>query len=564
MSATARPLRLWQQQALDTWVEKGQPKDFLVTATPGAGKTTFALTFASRLLAARQVRRVIVVVPTDHLRSQWAEAAARLGVMLDPSLDNNSRRVTDDFHGCVVTYAQVALKPLIHRTRCEDVPTLVILDEVHHGGDGLSWGDAVREAFDPAKKRLALTGTPFRTSAAETIPFVTYEVDSDGSQRSLADYTYGYSHALADDVVRPVMFAAYSGVARWRNSAGEVIAASLSEPLTKDMEMTAWRTALNPAGQWIPHVIAAADQRLSEHRASGMPDAGAMILASDQDNARAYAQVIERVTGAKPTIVLSDDPKASSKIDAFSASTDRWLVAVRMVSEGVDVPRLAVGVWATSYRTPLFFAQAVGRFVRSRRKGETATVFLPAVRPLLTLAAEMEGERDHVIAAPKHAEDDGLLDVIDESPEAASDALGYEALDAEAEFAHVLFGGAAHTGDQVPLDLTDDDQEFIGIPGLLDPATMAALLNKRDSDLRQSMRNRPDDALSPAQVQAAHKMAADLRKEVASLVNRVAARTGKTHAQVHTDVRKAVPGPPSKAATVEQLEDRRDYLLGRV
>lgn len=560
MTATARPLRAWQQEALDKWVGLGGPQDFLVTATPGAGKTTFALTFAARLLKARQVQRVIVVVPTDHLRSQWAEAANALGVSLDPSLDNNMRRITDDFHGCVVTYAQVALKPIVHRYRCEDVPTLVILDEVHHGGDGLSWGDAIREAFDPAKKRLSLTGTPFRTSAAETIPFVKYELDSDGSQRSLADYTYGYSHALGDHVVRPVLFAAYSGVARWRNSAGDVIAASLSEPLTKDMEMTAWRTALNPAGQWIPHVIAAADQRLSETRAAGMPDAGAMILASDQDHARSYAQVIERVTGTKPTIVLSDDPKASSKIDAFSAGTDRWLVAVRMVSEGVDVPRLAVGVWATSYRTPLFFAQAVGRFVRARRRGETATVFLPAVRPLLTLAAEMEGERDHVIAAPKTAEDD-LLDVISDAPEAASDSLGYEALDAEAEFAHVLFGGAAHTGDQFTMDISDDDQAFLGLPGLLDASTTAALLKKRESDLRKAMATRPESDLTPGQQQAAHKMAAELRKEVASLVNRVAARTSRPHASVHSQVRKKVPGPPSKAATVEQLEARRDYLL---
>lgn len=560
MTATARPLRAWQQEALDKWVGLGGPQDFLVTATPGAGKTTFALTFAARMLKSRQVQRVIVVVPTDHLRSQWAEAANALGVSLDPSLDNNMRRITEDFHGCVVTYSQVALKPIVHRYRCEDVPTLVILDEVHHGGDGLSWGDAIREAFDPAKKRLSLTGTPFRTSTAETIPFVKYELDSDGSQRSLADYTYGYSHALGDHVVRPVLFAAYSGVARWRNSAGEVIAASLSEPLTKDMEMTAWRTALNPAGQWIPHVIAAADQRLTETRAAGMPDAGAMILASDQDHARSYAQVIERVTGTKPTIVLSDDPKASSKIDAFSAGTDRWLVAVRMVSEGVDVPRLAVGVWATSYRTPLFFAQAVGRFVRARRRGETATVFLPAVRPLLTLAAEMEGERDHVIAAPKQGEDD-LLDVISDAPEAASDALGYEALDAEAEFAHVLFGGAAHTGDQFTMDISDDDQAFLGLPGLLDASTTAALLKKREFDLRKSMATRPESQLTPGQQQAAHKMAAELRKEVASLVNRVAARTARPHASVHSQVRKKVPGPPSKSATVEQLEARRDYLL---
>ena len=166
-----------------------------------------------------------------------------------------------------------------------------------------------------------------------------------------------------------------------------------------------------------------------------------------------------------------------------------------------------------------------------------------------------------MIAPPKQVEDDGLLDVITEAPEAASNSLGYEALEAEAEFAHVLFGGAAHTGDQVALDLSEDDQDFLGLPGLLDPATMAALLKKRETGLRKAMATRPDAEMTPAQVQASHKMAAALRKEVASLVNRVAARTGRPHAQVHAQVRKKVPGPPSKSATVEQLEARRDYLL---
>lgn len=75
--------------------------------------------------------------------------------------------------------------------------------------------------------------------------------------------------------------------------------------------------------------------------------------------------------------------------------TSRWLVAVRMVSEGVDVPRLAVGVYATSASTPLYFAQAIGRFVRSRRPGETASIFLPSVPSLLQLAGELEAQRNH-------------------------------------------------------------------------------------------------------------------------------------------------------------------------
>jgi superfamily II DNA or RNA helicase len=549
-------LRAWQTRALARW-DEAQPRDFLVTATPGSGKTTFALTLAARLKEARRIGRVIVVCPTDHLRTQWADAAEAAGIFLDPSLPNTVGPISPDYDGAVFTYAQVAGAPMLHRRRAESVPTLVILDEIHHAGDGLSWGDAVLEAYEPAKHRLALTGTPFRTSESERIPFVRYEDADLGAVESVADFAYGYKDALADNVVRPVMFAAYSGVARWRNSAGEVLSASLSDPASKDEEMAAWRTALDPAGKWVPHVVAAADLRLTEIRAAGMADAGAMMLASDQDAARAYAAVVEEVTGEPATVVLSDDPKASQKIAEFSEGTGRWLVAVRMVSEGVDVPRLAVGVWATSYRTPLFFAQAVGRFVRARRPGETATVFLPAVRPLLALAATLEEERNHVIAPPKSKDD--LLDPFSaaEPPEAATLLDGeFEALDAEAEFAHVLYGGAAHTGD---IELSDEDEEFLGLPGLLSADMMAAVLKRRETDVR---RQTTDLLESPARAVSLRVQIKDVRREINSLVAQRAARTGKPHAQVHAEIRRAVPGPPSASASLDLLERRRDHLLG--
>ncbi len=215
-----------------------------------------------------------------------------------------------------MTYAQVASKPMLHRAKTEAARTLVILDEIHHGGEALSWGDGLREAFDPAVRRLSLTGTPFRSDTSP-IPFVEYAEDRDGIRRSKADYTYGYGNALRDHVVRPVMFMAYSGQMRWRTSGGEEMAASLGEAaVTKDVTSQAWRTALNPAGEWIPAVLAGADKRLSEVRRS-VPDAGGLVIATDHEDARAYAGQLKRITGESPTVILSDDAKASSKIEEF-------------------------------------------------------------------------------------------------------------------------------------------------------------------------------------------------------------------------------------------------------
>lgn len=584
---TGRPLRAWQQAALAQYEEQF-PKDFLVTATPGAGKTTFALTLAARLLARREVARVIVVCPTDHLRRQWADAADAMGIVLDPGLTNAVGPVRAGTQGYVTTYAQVAGKPMLHAARATALKSLVILDEVHHAGDGLSWGEAVEEAYAFAARRLCLTGTPFRTKPDERIPFVRYEEDtfegdmggSGGSDEaagiglvSRADYTYGYKEALADDVVRPVVFAAYTGTSRWRNSAGEVVAASLSEAGTRSVEMQAWRTALDPKGQWVPHVIAAMDDRITHLRESGMPDAAGLILASDQDDARAYATIVRRVTGKAAELILSDDPKASKKIERFATGSARIAVCVRMISEGVDVPRAAVLAWMTSYRTPLFFAQAVGRVVRSRAPHESATVFLPAVRPLLALAAAMEEQRNHVMPPPR-SQPDEELEALDLPPRAPREGelKQWEALEADARFAHVLHSGTAHTGEGSgpTVVVGEEDEEFLGIPGLLTPAQTAELLAKRDDELRvriaASHRAEADGFMvvedHPGEDDAGHSWrdAAELRREINKLVNRVAARTSQPQAVVHTQLRASVPGPPSASASVDVLRARRERL----
>ncbi|GEA83196.1 DEAD/DEAH box helicase [Cellulomonas gelida] len=571
---TAGKLRAWQAEALELYRARS-PRDFLAVATPGAGKTTFALRIATELLEARVVRRVTVVAPTDHLKRQWADAAARVGIRLDPGFSNAQGRHGHGFDGVAVTYAQVANKPALHAARTSAAPTLVILDEVHHGGDALSWGDGVREAFEGATRRLALTGTPFRSDTA-AIPFVQYERDQQGIRRSVADYSYGYGDALRDHVVRPVIFLSYSGSMRWRTKTGDEISARLGEALTKDMTAQAWRTALDPGGEWIPAVLAGADRRLTEVRRT-VPDAGAMIIATDQTDARAYAGHLARLTGESPTVVLSDEPGASDRIDEFSRGDSRWLVAVRMVSEGVDVPRLAVGVYATSTATPLFFAQAVGRFVRARKRGETASVFLPSVPQLLALANALELERDHALDRPKTAEEDGAGFNPEDALLAAAnaerngpDAVGsdgiqgsFEALEAQASFDRVLFdGGEFGTGAEVG---SDEELDFLGLPGLLDADQVSALLRQRQADQLKGRRAPRDQA---AELEAMdHRRQAELRKELAQLVGAWSRRSGQPHGAVHTELRRRCGGPEVALADPGQLESRvamlRSWFVGK-
>ena len=566
-------LRAWQADALERYMSCA-PRDFLAVATPGAGKTTFALTLATELIACGIVDKLTVVCPTEHLKGQWASNAARFGIHIDPDFTNSQGVAGSHFDGVAVTYAQVGSNPAVHSARTRAYRTLVILDEIHHAGDSLSWGDGVREAFAEATRRLALTGTPFRSDTSP-IPFVTYAEDDEGIRRSRADYTYGYGDALKDAVVRPVLFMSYSGQMAWRTNAGDEVSARLGERLTKDMMKQAWRTALDPKGEWIPAVLRAADLRLEEVRRA-VPDAGGLVIASNQEQARAYARHLRLITGKVPTIVLSDDADASDRISEFSASTDKWMVAVRMVSEGVDVPRFCVGVYATNASTPLFFAQAIGRFVRARKRGETATVFIPSVLPLLSLAGDMEVERDHALDRPKHGDDedamwnpeDAMVAAANREEKASSDLLSqFEVLGADAEFDGVLFDGAAWgAGAEVG---SEEEQEYLGIPGLLDADQVTTLLRARQADQvaaqrknRSARKMREDNAGIPA-----HKLRAAKRKELQHLVSTWSRRSGDTHATIHSRLRSRCGGPEVAQATTEQIEARiallREWFVGR-
>jgi superfamily II DNA or RNA helicase len=583
-------LRDWQQAAYHEYFRQPR-RDFLLVATPGAGKTAYALTVAAELLARREVATLTIVTPTEHLKHQWAEAAARFGIAIDSAYRNSQGRASADFHGVAVTYAQVAAHPALHRQRAENRRMLVVFDEIHHAGDALSWGDAVKESFDPARRRLALTGTPFR-SDANPIPFVTYVDEPGGGKRSSSDYVYGYGPALDDSVVRPVIFLAYSGEMRWRTRAGDEITATLGTPMTKDQIAQAWRTALDPAGEWVSRVLEAADKRLTEVR-RGMPDAGGLVIAGDHEDARAYAALLRGKTGKRPVVVLSDDPAASQKISAFAASEDRWMVAVRMVSEGVDIPRLAVGVYATSVSTALFFAQAVGRFVRVRRRGETASVFLPSVPVLLGYAAELEAERDHILRArgvggPEEEELELEQAQRQRDTPDTFDEPAFQPLTASAHFDRVLYdGGEFGTATAAG---SPEEEDFLGLPGLLDPDQVRTLLRQRqNSQLTARTRaatapgvppvppvpDAPDApaapvlaetssatsaSAAPAAPPVSRQALAALRKELNGLVGAWSHRTGQPHGVIHAELRRTCGGPQLPQATADQIQARIDMI----
>jgi hypothetical protein len=262
--------------------------------------------------------------------------------------------------------------------------------------------------------------------------------------------------------------------------------------------------------------------------------------------------------------VLSDDKAASRKISAFAGSDERWMVAVRMVSEGVDIPRLAVGVYATGVSTALFFAQAVGRFVRARQRGETASVFLPSVPVLLSYAAELEAERDHVLRAVGAGGEEDELALAEalrerDTPDAPLDEPAFTALNASAHFDRVLYdGGEFGTATAAG---SPEEEDFLGLPGLLDPDQVRTLLRQRQAAQLAAptppASQAPEASTPPA---VSRQALAALRKELNGLVGAWSHRTGQPHGVIHADLRRTCGGPPLPQATADQIRARIDTI----
>lgn len=515
-------LRPWQQEAFGTYrdcVLRGE-KTILLEATPGAGKTTAALVLALHQMRKREAKRIGIVVPTAHLKVQWARAAATLDLHLDSSFSNSKGLLSGDYDGFVVTYQQVAQKPGLFRRLTPS--SCVILDEVHHAGDGLSWGDGLRAAFHEASFIICLSGTPFRSDSAP-IPFVPY--DENGF--SLPDYSYQYSRAVEEGVCRPTAFFTYGGDVAWREEAGDV-SASFTDELDYIGQSRRLRAALDVQSGWIEPMIRDAHEMLIKTRREHT-NAGALLVAADQTSARRLAKLIHSLTKTSPVVILSEEAEAARKLKNFRDSDEPWLVACNMVSEGVDIPRLRVGVYATTVRTKMYFRQFLGRIVRripTLASLQVAYCYLPADPTLTKLAEEIEEEIRHCVR-PK-AEFDEDFQRREASNDDKPDRPQWEALASHnsginSVIVHgnqlTLFGGLTHN-EEIHQVVTEK---------------VAARLDER--------RTRAEEK-------------AFLINEVRKLVNIYHKRTSRSHAQVHAQLNAMQKVKTQTACTERQLRER--------
>jgi superfamily II DNA or RNA helicase len=547
-------LRPWQVRAVSQYLQENK-QDFLLVATPGSGKTRAAVRITHELLLKGDVVRVVVVCPTKHIKKQWERAMRAAGIPIDPTFSNGSGTISPDYSGVAVTYQQVAFQPDLHRMHCAR-PTLVILDEVHHVGDQRTWGRKLEHAFELATRRLALSGTPFRSDSM-LIKFVHYDNTGTGLLCK-PDFTYTYAKALGDGICRPLIFPSYEGKMRWFSDSG-TREATFHDDLPEEEARQRLKTALDPEREWLSAVLRAANQRLSELRANGHPDAGGLVLCSWAEHARQIAQLLARLhTGDEITLVVSEEDGAEDRLAAYAEGRNRWLVAVRMVSEGVDIPRLRVGVYATHWITETFFRQACGRFVRMilddqenpTPEDQSAEIYVPHDPTLVAYLERIQEERDQELREEERA----ALRPLSELEEFTRQEALFVPLSAEAQ------------PDQVFSTLGNFDPHVWDLTGTL--MAEFGLTDRKDKLARMIGKLTGTAVLAPPpampseiELDPLHVQKKEVRRLIKRLVTQVVAASNGAmpYAHVHAEMNQRFGGKVD-TATLEQLQRRLEYL----
>jgi superfamily II DNA or RNA helicase len=395
------PTRTWAQKALRVVASTSDP--VLIEACPGAGKTRFALEAAARMFDSGEINRLLIVVPSRRLVEQWCEASTGVGggasIPLAPSTWRHPQPMPDGICGGVITYQSLFAQPNWWAAFAAEpgYRALVIFDEIHHAGTESGWGIASQEVFAHwAKRVICLTGTAFRTK--DQMAFVrTVAVDSI-ERRSVADFTYNYGDALKDEICRPIYFEHIGGTATFQVPDGSVQTVTTDDDLNPRGESYRLRTLLDASGGHIREMIDVGDSRLARIRATGDNDAAGLIICIDCDHADAIANILTERSGVRPVVVCSrsnnpDDPIPADGIEKFVGGSSPWIIAVRMVSEGVDIRRLRVLIYATNVIAELTFRQIAGRIVRSDTNNpeDFGVMVIPSDRRLQTMADHITG-----------------------------------------------------------------------------------------------------------------------------------------------------------------------------
>lgn len=326
-----RPPQLGAVHAVHAHWAVGQQTATVVMPT-GTGKTETMLS----VLLSHDCRKLLVVVPTDALRTQIAEKFLSLGILKDSGVisaaalypvvgvlkhrPKTAAEVDEFFARCnvVVTTAQIAglCADAVQSRMAEHCPVLFV-DESHHGA-APTWQE-FRRKFEGGRV-LQFTATPFRNDGRHIGGRIIFN--------------YPLRRALADGYFKPIRFKPV--VAFGQTQADIAIAERAVAQLREDCEC-------------YDHIL--------------------MARVASVERAQKVFEIYEQYGEFNPvqlhTGITSERERARIRQQIINKEA-RIVVCVDMLGEGFDLPELKIAAFHDIKKSLAVTLQLAGRFTRGR------------------------------------------------------------------------------------------------------------------------------------------------------------------------------------------------------
>ena len=376
-------LRTWQDQCKNTALAQYlETPHFFCQATPGAGKNRMAAELAKALLDQGRIDLVLCFAPSRQVVEGFRRTFSDV---LSRRLDGLIGAV-----GAVCTYQGMEYRDETFWKLFDDYRVFAVFDEIHHcaGHDALlsnAWGQRIiQRVQDRAAYTLALSGTPWR-SDQKAIVLARY---STPEGNLICDYRYGLEEAISDEVCRSPRIVILDNTMVRLTEAIEsdntvTVFPNIASLLT-DSPVTYESLLFHE--DVLRQLLLLGCRKLKEIR-NVKPDAGGLVVATNIEHAHQVAAML-RLEGESCDVVTNKTPNAQRVINDFRHSNRPWIVAVGMISEGTDIPRLQVCCHLSRIRTELYYRQVLGRILRRSASNDTEAWLYVLAEPSLQQFSE--------------------------------------------------------------------------------------------------------------------------------------------------------------------------------
>ncbi|WP_395593343.1 DEAD/DEAH box helicase [Pseudomonas sp. B26140] len=376
-------LREWQHQCKQIALTHYRKiPHFFCQATPGSGKTRMAAELAKDLLEQDRIDLVLCFAPSRQVVEGFRRTFS--GV-LNRRMDGLIGAV-----GATCTYQGMEYRDEAFWKLFDDYRVFAVFDEIHHcaGHDALlsnAWGQRIiQRVQDRAEFTLALSGTPWR-SDHKAIVLARY---STPEGNLICDYQYGLAEAISDQVCRSPRIVILDNQLV---SLTEALASQSTVTMFPNISSLLTDSAVSYESLLVHEdvlrqLLVLGCRKLKEIR-EVKADAGGLVVATNIEHAHQIAAMLLG-EGETCEVVTNKTPNAQQVIDDFRFSSTAWIVAVGMISEGTDIPRLQVCCHLSRIRTELYYRQVLGRILRRSVSHDTEAWLYVLAEPSLQQFSE--------------------------------------------------------------------------------------------------------------------------------------------------------------------------------